>query len=117
MKVKLCRFDRIGYCRVGKDKCFFYHADETCEIYEELGFCFKLVCQERHPRPCRYFRRGRCYRENECKYLHRRTDHVENVGDPIEEHIDVDEHSDLVQDRTTPCTVQSDVELLAACAD
>ena len=49
------------------------------------------------------------------KYLHRRTDHLENVGDTIEEH--TDEHSDLVQDRTTLCTVQRDVELLAACAD
>ena len=67
--VKECAFNRKGYCRE-KENCNFYHSDKICEIYLKNGVCWRARCRQRHPRPCRYFQRGNCYRGESCQYLH-----------------------------------------------
>ena len=69
-EIKQCRYDRVGYCKKGVNKCKFLHVSETCTFYLENGFCNKLRCLQRHPRKCTFFERGHCKR-NDCKYLHR----------------------------------------------
>ena len=51
---KTCKFNNFGYCKVGKVNCKFYHSEEKCEIFVELGVCFRRSCCKRHPRTCKY---------------------------------------------------------------
>ena len=71
MVIKQCKYDRIGFCKNGSDHCNFFHSLETCQSYLERGFCNKLKCRKRHPRPCVYFKRCFCKRDSDCRYLHR----------------------------------------------
>jgi len=63
LKVKVCRFNNLGYCKVGKKQCHFYHSEVICEIYTEKGICYRRLCEKRHPRPCRYEEKGTCCME------------------------------------------------------
>ena len=56
---KQCKFDRKGYCRQ-TNNCPFLHADKICEIYTRNGVCWKLNCNQRHPKLCWYG--SRCFR-------------------------------------------------------
>ena len=47
------KYERRGYCKE-KENCPFYHTNEVCETYVELGVCYKETCKLRHPKPCRY---------------------------------------------------------------
>ena len=67
--VKECAFKRKSHCRE-KEYCNFYHSDKICETYLENGVCWRAKYRLRHPRPCRYFQRGDCYRGESCNYLH-----------------------------------------------
>ena len=67
-EVKQCIFDRTGFCRE-KDQCMFLHTDEVCEIFLGNQICWKKKCIKRHPKVCRYFKRGVCRRDG-CRYLH-----------------------------------------------
>ena len=61
----LCKFQNTGYCKY-QDKCKFKHVKEKCE-----GNCDRKVCQQRHPRPCKFS--FKCKRQNSCEYEHHAT--------------------------------------------
>ena len=42
-----------------------------CSQFESEGICLKTICRDRHQRPCRYWRRGECYRGETCAFSHR----------------------------------------------
>ena len=68
--IKVCRFNNLGYCKIEKNLCNFYHSEEICEIYEEKGICYRMLCRKRHPRQCKYDKEGNCYRGNGCMFKH-----------------------------------------------
>ena len=57
--IKLCLFDKRGYCKE-KDGCKFFYAEQICEIYLENNVCWRDNCRKRHPKQCLYFLRGNC---------------------------------------------------------
>ena len=69
-EIRQCWFDRVGYCREGKDQCKFLHIEEICQYYLQNGHCNRVRCKRRHPRQCYYDRTGYCWRNNDCRYLH-----------------------------------------------
>ena len=71
--VKQCLFDRKGFCKA-QSNCKFFHAENICEIYLTNKVCWKVKCRKRHPKVCRYFTRGNCYRGETCSYLHETND-------------------------------------------
>ena len=54
-EIKQCKFDRAGYCNLGKDKCNFLHVEETCSFFIKNGYCNKIACKKRHPKNCYFF--------------------------------------------------------------
>ena len=54
-----------------KEACLFRHkALKVCEEHLIRTKCVKKECENRHPRICRYFLRGSCWRGDSCFYLH-----------------------------------------------
>ena len=41
-----------------------------CDDYESEGVCIKRVCNKRHLKTCKYWRRGHCYRGESCQFAH-----------------------------------------------
>ena len=73
--MKRCKFDNRGFCKQGTSFCKFLHADRVCEEYFTSGSCsLGSSCQLRHPWKCRYWRRGYCWRSNDCVFLHKTED-------------------------------------------
>ena len=72
-QIKVCRFNNLGYCKIGKNLCNFYHSEDICKIYEEKGICYRILCRKRHPRQCRYEKEGNCYRGNSCMFKHNKS--------------------------------------------
>ena len=67
--VKICRFNRTGFCRE-REKCPYFHGIKVCQEFLDSGVCMKQKCCERHPKRCIYFQRGECEWGSNCKYLH-----------------------------------------------
>ena len=60
-----CLFNKFGYCKFG-ERCRKHHVNE---IYEESS-CEILLCRQRHPKVCKYFRNfGRC-KFSPCAFKH-----------------------------------------------
>ena len=70
-EIKQCKFDRAGYCNLGKDKCNFLHVEETCSFFIKNGYCNKIACKKRHPKNCYFFEQGFCKWAEDCRYNHR----------------------------------------------
>ena len=93
-----CKYHNKGYCKQGLG-CSFSHANDICEEYLYSGSCNRgRDCPQRHPRQCRHWYKGRCWRANNCAYLHKKEDynkHVENesvevIDNATPEHLDED---------------------------
>ena len=69
-EIKICKFNRMGFCRE-RQNCPYFHATKVCREYFNSGVCSKQRCCERHPRKCIYFDRGECQWDSQCKYLHK----------------------------------------------
>ena len=70
-EIRQCKFDRVGFCNKGSDKCKFLHVEEICDFYLKNGYCNRVKCIKRHPKKCFYFERGHCTRMEDCRYYHR----------------------------------------------
>ena len=68
--IRQCKFDRVRFCFKGKEECPFLHVEEICKNYMANGYCNNITCITRHPRNCRYYKRGYC-RNSDCRYFHR----------------------------------------------
>ena len=69
-RVKKCSYYNKGYCKLQKE-CPFYHPETLCSQFESEGICAKTICRDRHQRPCRYWRKGECFRGETCEFSHR----------------------------------------------
>ena len=65
-KLKKCKFYNRGYCK--NLKCRFFHPEKVCNLYIKDGVCEAQDCDYRHPKPCRYWRRGNCTRGQSCAF-------------------------------------------------
>ena len=70
VKLKQCRYNRKGYCKM-KDECPFYHSSAICVNFVVFGVCSEPSCLERHPQTCYNFLQSECRWGKRCKYLHR----------------------------------------------
>ena len=81
---KRCKFFNSGYCRNARD-CVYSHSSETCQDYLTSGRCPSYItCPKRHPRECRHWKAGNCYRGDYCLYLHKKVAETKHVN--VEEH-------------------------------
>lgn len=69
-RVRKCSYYNKGFCKLQKE-CPFYHPETLCSQFESEGICLKTICRDRHQRPCRYWRRGECFRGETCEFSHR----------------------------------------------
>ena len=69
--IQRCRYHNKGYCKQGQG-CSFSHPSDICNEYFCSGSCSKgQFCQKRHPRKCKHWLNGRCWRGAACAYLHK----------------------------------------------
>ena len=69
-----CKFYNRGYCRE-EAECEFAHNFEKCQQFLKTGVCSERTsCQKRHPRRCRYWQEGNCWRGLSCVYQHDQSD-------------------------------------------
>ena len=59
--------------------------------------CDKIRCEERHPRTCRYYKRGNSWRNESCVYLHRVEEKVDDLN-VIDEKLGVEKSNDDVDE-------------------
>ena len=64
-----CVFYDGGFCNLRKN-CKFVHPEKTCEAYQQRDICSQVNCTDRHPKDCRYWKLGNCFRGNSCAYNH-----------------------------------------------
>ena len=67
--VKMCKFDKSGFCRE-RENCQFSHGLKVCEEFLISSECTKQKCYERHPKRSIYFAQGECHWGLRCKHLH-----------------------------------------------
>ena len=67
-RVKKCKYFNSGHCKY-KVECKFSHPSEICQVYLEGGKCEKL-CENRHPKVCKWFQGKSGCRRADCDYLH-----------------------------------------------
>ena len=66
MSLKVCLFNKFGYCKFGPT-CFKNHVETECE----KDHCEIRSCPLRHPKICRYFRdQGYCKFGEFCRFKH-----------------------------------------------
>ena len=66
---KKCRYFNRGHCKY-KVACKFTHPKNTCKIHLEGKKCDDKHCENRHPKPCKWFQgQSGCKRQN-CDYFH-----------------------------------------------
>ena len=63
--VKICKFNRTGFCRE-RENCAYSHGIKVCQEFLDSGVCMKQKCCERHPKHCIYFQRGDCEWGSNC---------------------------------------------------
>ena len=69
-----CKYYNKGFCKEG-NRCEFFHPQDNCQEFECSGQCSQgSSCKLRHPRKCRYWLRGDCWRLENCVYLHNEED-------------------------------------------
>ena len=52
-KRKKCKYFNAGHCKY-KMECKFSHPSEVCKIYLEGGKCAQKLCENRHPKICKW---------------------------------------------------------------
>ena len=68
-KVKVCRYFNRGLCKY-KNECRFIHSKKICEKHLKTPKCEINKCQDRHPKPCKWFNSSEgCSRSSGCEYL------------------------------------------------
>ena len=82
--VKMCKFDKSGFCRE-IENCQFSHGLKVCEEFLISSECTKQKCYERHPKICIYFARGECHWGLRCKYLHQANKEIVETDDKVSE--------------------------------
>ena len=82
--VKMCKFDKSGFCRE-RENCQFSHGLKVCEEFLISSECTKQKCYERHPKRCIYFARGECHWGLRCKYLHQANKEIVETDDKVSE--------------------------------
>ena len=66
---KICKYYNRGHCKY-KMECRFRHSTQICKNHLEGGKCDKNVCQDRHPKVCKWWQgKSGCSRIG-CDYLH-----------------------------------------------
>ena len=58
-----CKYFNTGYCKY-EERCLFKHPKSVCM----LALCQDKLCQNRHPKPCRF--KALCRRRTTCMYRH-----------------------------------------------
>ena len=68
-----CEFFNSGFCKRRED-CRFEHPESLCETSLGDVKCPSFrTCPHRHPRVCRDWKVGKCFRGEICLYLHQQT--------------------------------------------
>ena len=68
LNVKKCKYQNKGFCT--NLKCKFYYPEEVCQTYIKDGICVAQNCHERHPKTCRYWKKGCCRQGQSCAFGH-----------------------------------------------
>ena len=95
----MCRYYNRGHCKK-KSQCSYIHPRNICKFFLKDGKCEIRDCCSRHPKNCRYNKKG-CFRGLDCDYLHyefqneNESQSVQNVEHFVEES-DSEEHVDDV---------------------
>ena len=66
---KKCRYHNRGHCKYKKE-CRFRHSNNICKTHLEDGKCDQKVCQNRHPKVCKWWQGNSGCRRIDCDYLH-----------------------------------------------
>ena len=105
--VKMCKFDRTGFCRE-RDNCTYFHGLRVCEEFLATGVCQKQKCFQRHPKRCIYFERGECQWGIRCKYLHQANEH-EDSDENLESitTVEKDKNNEVVVDEDEEESIES----------
>ena len=64
----MCRYYNRGHCKK-KSQCSYIHPRNICKFFWKDGKCEIRDCCSRHPKNCRYNKKG-CFRGLDCDYLH-----------------------------------------------
>ena len=76
----VCRYNKFGFCKF-KSNCKNKHIEELCEDKS----CYKMNCDKRHPKPCKYFVNfGVCKLGSICAYAHNQSVHTAHNNMKIE---------------------------------
>ena len=75
--VKVCKYQNRGRCKNLTD-CKFYHPESVCGSFLINRLCVKQICRDRHPKACRYWKRGDCWRGQICYYNHQQNQKQES---------------------------------------
>ena len=74
-KVKVprrCKFFNSGFCKE-RENCCFEHPESLCQTYLRTSKCQSFrSCPHRHPKVCRYWKNGECFRGQSCSYIHQK---------------------------------------------
>jgi hypothetical protein len=68
-RLRKCKFFNSGYCKFKSD-CKFSHPVEICKVYLEGGKCDYKLCNDRHPKVCKWLQGERGCKRIDCEYLH-----------------------------------------------
>ena len=81
-KKSRCRYFNSGYCKY-KERCKFKHPERTCPKYSD-GECKGKDCEDRHPKPCKYFSsKSGCKRGESCNFSHDTLAHGEHIAEKV----------------------------------
>ena len=79
-----CYYFDKGFCS-SQELCKYYHPAKICDQWINDDYCTKHNCGDRHPRQCRYWKRGNCWRKDECVYIHKKNMRETNKCDQCKE--------------------------------
>lgn len=68
-KSKKCKYFNGGHCKY-KSECKFSHPKDTCKLYLEGRKCDQKVCNQRHPKVCKWSQGSSGCKRHDCDYLH-----------------------------------------------
>ena len=65
----VCKFNQTGFCKFGEN-CTNMHVNKLCNTLN----CNKHICNNRHPKQCKYFLvSGKCRFNNDCAFAHKKS--------------------------------------------
>ena len=73
-KQKYYKVCNVGFCREGPN-CLYDHPSRDCQPHITSGKCTGRTCILRHRKVCKFWASGWCKREDQCAFLHRRSNH------------------------------------------